>query len=71
MFPSYRVLWVEQREAVGKVSDGAADLVVLVVGLRVLDVVATHHVVFTVALVRLPFEKVNLPEKPELLLVPG
>lgn len=55
----------------GKVSDGAADLVVFVVGLRVLYMVAAHHIVFTVALVRLPFEKVNLPEKPGLLLVPA
>lgn len=51
VLPSHRVLWVQQREAVAKVSDGAADLVVLVVGLRVLDVVAAHHVVFAMALV--------------------
>lgn len=71
MLPSHRVLWVQQRKAVAKVSDRAADLVIFVVGLRVLDVVAAHHVVFTMALVRLPFEKINLPEKPGVIVSSG
>lgn len=51
VFSSHGVLRVQQGETMGKVSDGTADLVVFVVGLRVLDVVAAHNIVFTVALV--------------------
>lgn len=64
VFPPHGVERVEQCEPVRQLPDGAAHLVVLYIRARVLHVVATHHSMLAMVVVRLPGDEIDLAEEP-------